>query len=161
MVIKTGCSSSLVGVHEACRALQSGDCSAAIVAGSNLIMTPFYTSALSREGVNSADGSSKSFDASANGYARGEAINAVFLKGFEDAVRDGNPIRAVIRNTGTNAGGRGQGLMAPNGKAHQALMQRVYSGCGLDPKHTAYVEASLICHFPFFRTQLIDDCRSA
>lgn len=144
MVVKTGCSSSLVGLHEASRALQNGDCLAAIVAGSNMIMNPVSTAALSREEVISPDGSCKSFDASADGYGRGEAISAIFIKRFENAVKDGNPIRAVIRNTGTNADGRGQGLAAPNGKAQQALMQNVYSGCGLDPRNTAYVEVKSI-----------------
>jgi acyl transferase domain-containing protein len=141
-VFKTGCSSSLVGLHEACRALQYGDCEAAIVAGTSLIMTPLSTGALSQEGVISPEGSSNTFDSSADGYARGEAINAVFIKRFDDAVRDKNPIRAVIRGTGTNSDGRGQGLMAPNSKAQEDLMRKVYFDCGLDPGDTAYVEVS-------------------
>lgn len=40
MVIKTGCSASLVALHEACRVLQAGDAAAAVVGGSSLILTP-------------------------------------------------------------------------------------------------------------------------
>ncbi|KAF4457622.1 polyketide synthase, partial [Fusarium albosuccineum] len=143
MVIKTGCSASLIGLHEACRALQNGDCSGAIVAGANLVMGPSATAVMAGEGMLSPDGSSKTFDASANGYARGEAINAVYVKLLDDAIRDNNPIRAIIRNTGTNADGRSQsGMMAPNSSAHEALMRKVYADIGLDPCKTAFVE----CH---------------
>ncbi len=130
----------MIALHEACRSLQSGDCDGAIVAGSNLIMTPIATKCLNMQGVLSADASSKTFDASANGYARGEAINAVFIKRLDDAIRDNNPIRAVIRATGTNSDGRGGGLLTPNGKAHEALMRTTYQRCGLDPQDTAFVE---------------------
>ena len=106
-------------------------------------MGPLSTGALSQEGVISPDGSCKTFDASANGYARAEAINAIFIKRLSDAERDKNPIRAIIRNTGTNSDGRGQGLVTPHGKAQEALMRKVYFDCGLDPRDTAYVEVSL------------------
>ena len=140
MVIKTGCSASLVGLHEACRALQSRDCNAAIVAGTSLIMGPFTTAAMTEEGILSPEGSCKSFNAAADGFARGEAINAVYIKRLDDAIKDGNPIRAVIRNTGTNSDGRSQGLMAPNGKSHEALMRKIYLDAGLNPRDTAFVE---------------------
>ncbi|WAO96249.1 Carrier domain-containing protein [Fusarium falciforme] len=142
MVIKTGCSASLVGLHEACRAIQSGDCSSAIVAGANLVMGPIPTSVMAGEGMLSPDGSCKTFDASANGYARGEAINALYIKPLDDAIRDNNPIRAVIRNTATNSDGKSQGILAPNGASHEALMRKVYGDIGLDPGKTAFVE----CH---------------
>ncbi|KAF2183251.1 polyketide synthase [Zopfia rhizophila CBS 207.26] len=103
MAIKTGCSASLTSLHEACRALQSGDCEGAIVASTNLIMILVTTAALSSEGLFSPEASCKTFDASADGYARGDAINAVFIKQLSDAIRDKNSIRAVIRNTGTNS----------------------------------------------------------
>jgi acyl transferase domain-containing protein len=140
MVIKTGCSASLVGLHEACRALQSGDCSGAIVAGTNLIMGPTTTAAMTAEGILSRDGSCKTFDSSADGFARGEAITAVYVKRLEDAIRDNNPIRAIIRNTGTNSDGKSPSLMQPHGKAHEALMRKVYHDAGLDPRDTAFVE---------------------
>jgi acyl transferase domain-containing protein len=140
MVIKTACSASLVALHEACRALQSGDCTAAMVAGTNLIMGPTTTAAMTQEGVLSPEGSCKTFDASADGFARGEAITAVYIKPLHNAIRDKNPIRAVIRNTATNCDGRRQGSMQPNSKSQEALMRKVYLDAGLDPQETAFVE---------------------
>ena len=142
MVVKTGCSASLIALHEACLALKNGDCDAAIVAGTSLIMGPTTTAAMTQEGIISPEGSCKTFDASADGFARGDAINSIFIKRLEDAIRDENPIRAVIRNTGTNSDGKSQGLLTPSTKSHEALMRKVYSEAHLDVGETAFVEVT-------------------
>lgn len=142
MVIKTGCSASLVGLHNACRALQSGDCDAAIVAGTSLILGPYLTAAMTQQGVLSPEGSCKTFDANADGFARAEAINAVYIKRLDHALKDGNPIRAIIRGTSTNSDGKSGSLLAPNGERHESLMRKVYADANLDPAETAFVE----CH---------------
>ncbi|KAF7554946.1 hypothetical protein G7Z17_g2570 [Cylindrodendrum hubeiense] len=142
MVIRTGCSSSLLGLHEAFRAIQAGDATAAIVAGTSLITTPTLTATMSAGEVLATDGSCKTFDASANGYARAEAITAVYVKRLDDALRDGNPIRAVIRGTATNCDGKSQSLVTPNGIAQEALIRKAYKDAGLDPRDTAFME----CH---------------
>jgi acyl transferase domain-containing protein len=105
-------------------------------------MGPTTTAAMTQEGILSPEGSCKTFDAAADGFARGEAITAVYIKLLDDAIRDKNPIRAIIRNTGTNSDGKSQGLMTPNSKSHEALMRKVYADAGLDPTLTAFVEAS-------------------
>ena len=110
MVIKTACSSSLEALHSACRDLRTGDVSGAVVGGSSLILSPTSTSYLFSEGVLSPDASCKTFDAGANGFARAEGITAIYVKRLEDAIHDGNPIRAVIRGTGTNNDGRTIGV---------------------------------------------------
>lgn len=140
MVLKTGCSSSLLGLHEAVRAIHGGDATAAIVAGTNLITTPTLSIIPDAGEILSPDGSCKTFDASANGYARGEAITAVYVKRLDDAIRDGNPVRAIVRGTATNCDGRGNSLVTPNGIAQEALMRKVYENAGLDPRHTPFVE---------------------
>lgn len=140
MVIRTACSASLIALHEACRAIQFGDASAAVVAGANMILGPALTALMTSEGVLSPDGSSKSFDASANGYARAEGFTAVYVKRLTDAIRDGNPIRAVIRGTAANSDGKSQGMLVPRGEALEALMKKVYADAGLNPSETAFVE---------------------
>jgi len=140
MVIKTGCSASMEALHEACRALQAGDASAAVVGGTSLILSPTTTALLANEGVLSADASCKTFDVAADGFARAEGITAIYIKRLSDALRDGNPIRAVIRGSASNSDGRGKGLMNPSAEAHEALMRKVYSQAGLDPGETAFVE---------------------
>jgi acyl transferase domain-containing protein len=92
MTVRTACSASLIGVNEACMAIARGDCTSAIVGGSNIIMAPTLTAAKSEQGVLSPDGSCNTFSANANGYARGEGIVAIYLKPLADAIRDGNPV---------------------------------------------------------------------
>lgn len=90
----------------------------------------------------SPEGSSKTFDASADGYARAEGISCLYIKRLDEAIRDGNPVRAVIRASATNADGRSRGVMVPNPEAHEALIREAYQNAGLDFGETAMVE----CH---------------
>lgn len=103
-------------------------------------MGPTTSVVMTHEGILSPDGSCKTFDAEADGFARAEAINTVYIKRLSDAIRDGNPVRAIIRNTGSNSDGKSQGIMQPNGQAHEALMRKVYADAGLHPRETAFVE---------------------
>ncbi|KAH3950534.1 hypothetical protein HBI56_154300 [Parastagonospora nodorum] len=143
MTIRTACSSALIGVNEACSAIQRGICEAAIVAGSNLIMAPGMTQQMTEKGILSPDGSCKSFSSDANGYARGEAFTAVLLKPLDAAIRDGNPIRAVIRAAVSNSDGKTQGITQPNAAAHEKMIRLAYKQAGItDFSKTAYFE----CH---------------
>ncbi|KAL7786787.1 putative polyketide synthase [Trichoderma ceciliae] len=143
MTIRTACSSSLVALHEACQAIYTGECESAVVAGTSLFLSPTMTIALSEQGVLSPTGSCKTFDAKADGYARGEAINAVFIKKLEDAIRDGDPVRGVIRATAANFDGKTIGITNPNQEAHVTLMRRAYSVANISNiSDTAFVE----CH---------------
>lgn len=56
-------------------------------------------------------------------------------------MRDGDPIRAIIRNSGANQDGKTAGITMPNGQAQTDLMRSVYDIAGLDPLETDYVEA--------------------
>ncbi|KAI3322568.1 putative polyketide synthase [Xylariaceae sp. AK1471] len=143
MTIRTGCSAALVGLNEACMAISSGQCEAALVGGTNLIMSPSLTTSLSSQGVLSKDGSCKTFSAEADGYARGEALAAVYIKPLHSALRDGNPIRAVIRATAINHDGKTNGIYQPSADAQEALIRKAYHLAGLsDFGETAMVE----CH---------------
>jgi acyl transferase domain-containing protein len=141
--IRTACSSSLIGLHEACQGIYNGDCSSAIVAGTNLIMSPTMTIAMTEQGVLSPTGSCKSFDAAADGYARGEAINAIYIKKLSSAIRDADPIRAVIRATATNCDGKTPNMASPSSEAHERMIRRAYEVARLpELSRTAFVE----CH---------------
>ncbi|RYP84204.1 hypothetical protein DL770_005246 [Monosporascus sp. CRB-9-2] len=142
MVIKTACSASLVALHNACRDLEAGDATAAIVAGTNLIMGPATSAAMTSEGVLSPEGSCKTFDASADGFARADGITSLYIKRLDLALRDGNPVRAIIRGSATNSDGRSPGLLVPRAEAQEMLIRQVYADAGLDPSDTSFVE----CH---------------
>lgn len=143
MTIRTGCSAALVGLNEACMAISRGDCEAALIGGVNLILGPSMTSAMTEQGIVSKDGSCKTFSADANGYARGEAVTAIYVKPLSDAIRDGNPVRAIIRATSHNVDGKTPGMSQPSTDAQEALMRRAYNVAGItDFSQTAMVE----CH---------------
>jgi acyl transferase domain-containing protein len=142
MTIKTACSSSALGIHEALYSIRSGECSAAIVAGSNLNLVPGLWVGMSAQMTLSPDGSSKTFDASADGYARGDGVTALYVKRLDEAIRDGNPVRAIIRSSSSNADGRTPGMTMPSTDAQEALIRRCYEAAGLDFSETAMVE----CH---------------
>lgn len=121
----------MVGLHEACQALKLQHCSAAVVAGTNLICTPTMTESLSAAGVLSPAGNCRTFDADADGYARGEAVNAIYIKRLSDALRDGDSVRAVIRSSTVNCDGKTVGMMNPSSDAQEALIRSAYQHAGL------------------------------
>jgi zearalenone synthase (highly reducing iterative type I polyketide synthase) len=90
------------------------------------------------------DGLSKAFDSRANGYGRGEGIASLVLKPLANAVRDGNTIRAIIRGTGVNQGGRTPGITLPNNQAQEELIRSTYARAGLNIAQTPYIEAHVI-----------------
>lgn len=110
-------------------------------------------------GFLSPDGKSYAFDARANGYGRGEGIGIVVLKRLQDAIRDNDNIRAVIRGTRVNQDGRTSGnygyhdtrqqsadhhlgITLPSYEAQVRNIRTLYQRTGLDPTRTAFVE----CH---------------
>ncbi|KAI1826773.1 hypothetical protein F4861DRAFT_545304 [Xylaria intraflava] len=143
VTVRTACSSALVALDAACTAIARGDCASAIVGGTSLIMAPNMTAKMSEMGLLSADGSCKAFSADANGYARAEAINAVFIKPLSDALRDKTPVRAVIRATAVNNNGKSTAIASPNANAQRSLIQHAYKLAGItDVSETAFFE----CH---------------
>lgn len=102
VVLDTACSSSLYALHSAVLSLDAHDCNAAVVASANLIQSVEQQMIAVKAGILSPDGISKSFDESANGYGRAEGVSSLYLKRLDDAIADGDPIRAVIRGTAVN-----------------------------------------------------------
>lgn len=139
--LDTACSSSLYALHLACQSLRLGESTQALVTGVNMILSPSFVSQLSSMHMLSPDGKSHSFDARANGYARGEALGAVVVKTLRQALADGDTIRAVIRGSGANQDGKTTGITMPSGEAQEALIRSTYAAAGLDVKDTEYFEA--------------------
>ncbi|KAJ5753204.1 Acyl transferase/acyl hydrolase/lysophospholipase [Penicillium odoratum] len=105
MTIDTACSGSLVSVDVACRYIQTGQVEGAIVAGANLYLSPDQNQDMgAMRAASSASGRCHTFDAKADGYS----------------LRDGDPVRAIIRGTATNSDGWTPGIASPNGEAQEA-----------------------------------------
>ncbi|MCJ1396149.1 hypothetical protein MMC18_009038 [Xylographa bjoerkii] len=141
LTLDTACSSSLYAFHLACQSLRGGESRQALVTGVNLILHPNFVSQLSSMHMLSPDGISHSFDARANGYARGEAIGALVLKPLKAALADGDTIRAIVRGTGVNQDGKTPGITMPRGEAQAALIRSTYAAAGLSLLDTGYFES--------------------
>lgn len=139
--LDTACSSSLVAMHQACQAIRNGDCSMALVGGVNVIFRPETLIAMCKGGFLSRDGRSKSFDARADGYGRGEGAGMILLKPLSQAQADGDRIHAIVRGSGTNQDGRTDGITVPNGDAQANLIRKVCEDSNCDPSSIGYVEA--------------------
>ncbi|MFG2129190.1 SDR family NAD(P)-dependent oxidoreductase [Streptomyces sp. NPDC048751] len=139
--VDTACSSSLVAVHRAVRAIQDGDCSAALTGGVNLILNANGFDAFGSSGMLAADGRCKSFDHRADGYARGEGVGVLFLKPLSRAEADGDPVHAVILGSAVNHGGRATSLTAPNPAAQSAVIGAALRRAGIGSDTIGYVEA--------------------
>ncbi|WP_327258289.1 MULTISPECIES: type I polyketide synthase [unclassified Streptomyces] len=140
-VVDTTCSSSLVALHDACQSLRLGECDLALAGGVNLMLTPYNFVLLSKFRALSPDGRCKTFDASADGYARGEGAGVVVLKRLSDALEANDNILAVVRGTAVNHDGRSSGISVPNPAAQQAVIRSALEQAKLDPAEIGYVEA--------------------
>ena len=141
IAVDTACSSSLLSIHLACESLRRGECTVAVAGGVNLMLSPELTVAFSQARMLSPEGRCKSFDAGADGYVRGEGCGMVVLKPLSAAVRDGDPVAAVILATATNQDGRTNGLTAPNGLSQQRVLGKALERSGLASSDIQYVEA--------------------
>ncbi len=141
IAIDTACSSSLVALHEAVHAIRNGRTSIAVVGGVHMLLSPYPFIGFSRAGMLSPHGRCRAFDKLAKGYVRAEGGGVVVLKPLADALRDGDPIRAVIRGIGINSDGHTHGIALPSSAAQEALLRRVYAEADVDPEDLIYFEA--------------------
>lgn len=141
LVVDTACSSSLVSIHLACSSLRNQECNLALAGGVNLLLSPEVSIALSQGRMLSVDGRCKTFDASANGYVRGDGCGIIVLKRLSDAVANRDNILAVIRGTAMNQDGPSSGLTVPNGPSQVAVIRQALANGGVDPAEVSYIEA--------------------
>ena len=141
LVIDTACSSSLAAVHSAVRSLRSGECDIALAGGVHVIRSLRTFASLCGLGVLSADGRCKAFDASADGYGRGEGATMVVLRRRSDAEQDHCRIMALIRGSAARHDGRSSSLTAPNGRAQRETISAALADAGVTPDQIDYVEA--------------------
>ena len=141
VTVDTACSSSLVAVHQACQALRLGECDVALAGGVNVLISPATMITFSKSRMLAPDGRCKTFDASADGYVRGEGCGVVVVKRLQDAIRAGDRVRAVIRGSAVNQDGASGGLTVPSGSAQQRVITEALERAGLVAGDVGYLEA--------------------
>ena len=141
VTLDTGCSGSLVALHQACQSLRTKESTTALACGVNLILSPDQMIGMSNLYMLNDNGRSYPFDARGSGYGRGEGVTVLVLKRLDDALSAGDNIRGIIRNTAVNHDGNTNGITFPSHKAQEALHRNAYSLAGLDPGTVQYIEA--------------------
>ncbi|MFC5554989.1 type I polyketide synthase [Methylobacterium iners] len=139
--VDTACSSSLVALDNAVAAIASGRVDTAVVAGVNLLASPFNFICFSNAQMLSRTGLCQAFSANADGYVRSEGGVVLVLQSAEAAARNGNTVRGVIAASGVNSDGRTTGISLPSGYAQGALLEQVYREAEIDLDAVAFVEA--------------------
>jgi myxalamid-type polyketide synthase MxaE and MxaD len=138
--IDTSCSSSLTALHSAAQSLRVGESEAAIAAGVSVIADPVTFVGLQQVGVLAPDGRSKTFDASADGYGRGEGCVVLVLKRLSDALRHKDRIHAILRGSALNHDGKSSSITAPNPHAQENVIREALRLPGISPADVQYVE---------------------
>ncbi|WP_454199269.1 beta-ketoacyl synthase N-terminal-like domain-containing protein [Nocardia sp. Marseille-Q1738] len=141
MTVNASCAGSLVAVHLACQALRAGESELAIAGGVQLNLIPETAIGLSALGVLSARGRSRTFDASADGYVRGEGGAVVVLKPLTQALRDGDRVYCTLLGSATNNNGNHRSMPASSAEGQRQLLRRACARAGVDPMTIDYVEA--------------------
>jgi acyl transferase domain-containing protein len=139
IVVDTACASSLVAIDLACQALENGCCNMAIAGGIRLNLVPLIRKV--NMGIESSDGITRTFDYSADGSGDGEGVAIVLLKPLKAAIKDRDPIHAVIKGHAVNHGGSSTGLTAPNPAAQGDVIVTAWNSAGINPETIGYIEA--------------------
>ncbi|KAI0379432.1 hypothetical protein F5Y04DRAFT_290317 [Hypomontagnella monticulosa] len=141
VTLDTACSSSAVAIHTACQALLNNECSMALTGGVNVITGPTLYQNLAAASFLSPSGSSKAFDAAADGYCRGEGAGIVVLKRLSEALADGDLVFGVIAGSAVNQGSNCSPITVPHSESQTKLYRQALSRASITPEEVAYVEA--------------------
>ncbi|MDE2921644.1 MAG: SDR family NAD(P)-dependent oxidoreductase [Acidobacteriota bacterium] len=135
------CAASLAAVHAAATALERGEVDMALAGGVNAIFSPTFSKLLLEHGLLTSTGRCATFDASAEGYVRGEGCGVVLLKRLSEAEADGDRIWAVISGSAVNHNGTAAGMTMPSGPAQEQVIEEALSRAGIEPADVDYLEA--------------------
>jgi len=140
--IHTACSTSLVAIAQAFKALRDGDCDMAL-AGGIAITAPINSGIVYNEGgMYSPDGSTRTFDANGKGTSFSDGCGIIVLKRLEDAERDKDHIYAVIKGAALNNDGSDKAsFTAPSVRGQAEVIAMAQADAGVTPDQVTYVEA--------------------
>lgn len=139
--VQTACSTSLVAVHLACQSLLNGECDAAIAGGVSVRVPQQVGYLHHAEGMLSPSGRCRSYGEGADGTLFGSGCGVVVLKRLDDALAEGDPIRAVILGSAiNNDGARKIGFSAPSQERQAAVVSEAMAVAGVTPDGIGCIE---------------------
>ncbi len=139
--LHTGCSTSLVAIAQAFKALRDGDCDMALAGGVS-ITAPINSGILYNEGgMYSPDGSTRTFDAQGKGTSFSDGTGMLVLKRLDDAIRDNDHIYATIKGAALNNDGSDKAsFTAPSVRGQAEVIAMAQADAGVAPDQITYVE---------------------
>ena len=141
--LQTACSTSLVAIHYAARALRSGDCDMALAGGVTIELPQGQGYVYKENEILSPDGTCRAFDHKAGGTVFGSGAGVVVLRRLADAIADGDHIWAVLKGSAVNNDGAVKAsYLAPSVEGQAAAITRAHDDAGIDAGSVGYVE----CH---------------
>src|SRR5262249_52539764 len=141
VAMDTACSSALTAVYAACGHIRAGPGDIALARGVTVMVTPGGLIRFFQASLRSSGGKCKAFDASANGFVRGEGAGMLLLKRLSQAIADGDPIHGVIIGTALNQDGHTNGISLPSPQAQARLVRDACIDAGIAPSRVGFVEA--------------------
>src|SRR5688572_4395335 len=141
VAMDTACSSGLTAVYAACEHIRTGRGNIALAGGVTVMITPGGFIGFSQASMLSPDGKCKAFDASADGFVRGEGAGMLLLKRLSQAIADGDPIHGVIIGTALNQDGHTNGISLPSAEAQARLIRDACNDAAIAPSRIGFVEA--------------------
>ncbi|MBK9760172.1 MAG: hypothetical protein IPO90_09425 [Flavobacteriales bacterium] len=140
--IHTACSTSLVAIAQAFKALREGECDMAL-AGGIAITAPINSGIVYNEGgMYSPDGSTRTFDAQGKGTSFSDGVGIIVLKRLDDAIRDNDHIYATIKGAALNNDGSDKAsFTAPSVRGQADVIAMAHADAGVTPDQITYVEA--------------------
>ncbi len=142
VVVDSACSSGLSAFYAACNALYMGDCSQAVVGGVNLFVMPTDSDGqMDLNEISNQKNQIRAFDKDASGTVWGEAVGSFIIKPLSEAIKNNDPIHAVIKSVAVNSDGASNGITAPNGKSQSQLIERAWKLAGITAGDVSYIEA--------------------
>lgn len=138
--VDTACSSSLTALHLACRLIAIGDIKSAIIGGVNLNLHPMKYAFLNNYDFLSSEGKCRSYGEGGDGYVPGEGVGALLIKSLKEAIKDGDPIYAVIKGSAINHGGKSRGYTVPNPMLQSEVIIDAIEAAKINPRNISYVE---------------------
>ncbi|KAK7959439.1 Compactin diketide synthase [Apiospora aurea] len=143
MSIDTGCSAGMVVVHQGCQSIRTGESDISVVGAASALLTQDAFISASTIGAIGAEGKCFAWDERAHGYGRGEGVAALILQPLDAALKAGNRVHAIIKDTGLNQDGKTTTITSPSADAQVKLIRECYARAGYDMKDTGYVEAHM------------------
>ncbi|WP_374567988.1 amino acid adenylation domain-containing protein [Ideonella sp.] len=140
--LNTACSTTLLAVDQAYRALLDYECDVALAGGVD-ITVPQRSGFLYQEGGTFArDGHCRPFDADATGTMFCDGAGIVVLKRLEDALAEGDTVYAVLVGSGkNNNGGRPASFLAPSVEGQAEAIAIAQARAGVPVETIRYIEA--------------------